>query len=245
MAEQLGYSYAHGCQPVLKDLCFSVNRGEALGVIGLNGSGKTTLSYCLCGIIPHHLPGTMMGRVLVNGQDTKKATLASLASEIGIVLQDPNLQLLMPTVEDDLAFALENHNCPREEIGRTIEQVMDQVGIAALRHKNPNRLSGGEKQLAALATVLALKPPIIIFDEALAMLDQRAREKIVAQMWKLKLAGTTLIIIDHTRQGLEVCDNLLLLEKGRIIRRGPRETILADRVFLREHRLIFSRTVES
>ncbi len=239
VVDHLGYAFGHDCRPVLKNLSFTVNRGESLGLIGLNGSGKTTLSYCLCGIIPHHLSGTMTGTVLVNGNDTRKGSLSGLAAEIGIVLQDPNLQLLMPTVEDDMAFALENHNFPREEIGQTIERVMEQVGITALRQKNPNHLSGGEKQLAALATVLALDPPIIIFDEALAMLDERAREKIVAQMWRLKEDGTTLIIIDHTRQGLKVCDHLLLLEKGQIVRRGPRETILADRDILREYRLIF------
>ncbi len=236
-AEQLCYSYRAGDKPVLNNITFKIKAGESLGIIGLNGSGKTTLSYCLCGIIPHFLKGVMGGRVLVNGKDTREASLSELTSEIGIVLQDPNVQLLMPTVEDDLAFALENHNFPREKIKKRIFEVMALVGITAFKGENPNNLSGGEKQLVALATVLALHPSIIVFDESLSMLDELAVERIIAVMQKLKRDGTTLIIIDHTAKGLQVYDKVFVLEEGQIIRRGPKDCILQDKQFLNEHKI--------
>ncbi len=236
--EHLSYTYRESSKPALSEITFKVRAGEVLGVIGLNGSGKTTLTYCLCGIIPHYLKGTMQGTVLVNGKNTRETPLSGLSGEIGIVLQDPNLQLLMPTVEDDLAFALENHCRPRREIRETIDRVLELTGLAELRRENPVRLSGGEKQLVALATVLALNPGIIIFDEALAMLDEKASERIVAVMQKLKDEGKTLVLIDHTLKGLQLCHKIFLMEEGRIIRRGPRESILADQAYLRRHKMM-------
>jgi energy-coupling factor transport system ATP-binding protein len=236
-AEHLCYSYGVGNKPVLKDITFKVSEGEALGIIGLNGSGKTTLSYCLCGIIPHYLKGVMEGRVLVSGKDTREIPLYQLTSKIGIVLQDPNVQILMPTVEDDLAFALENHNIPRKEIRERIYEVMELVGITGIRDENPNNLSGGEKQLVALATVLALNPSIIVFDESLSMLDELATDRIISVMQKLKQKGTTQIIVDHTFKGLKVYDKIFILEKGQIICRGSKDRVLEDKDFLREHKI--------
>ncbi len=236
----LSYTYRNGSSPALKELTFKVAEGETLGVIGLNGSGKTTLSYCLCGIIPHYLHGTMTGDVIINGKNTRDIPLHQLTGDIGIVLQDPNIQLLMPTVEDDIAFGLENHNLPREKIAERIEHALSITGTQGLRQKNPNRLSGGEKQLVALATVLALNPSIIIFDESLSMLDSRATEQVMRVMLRLKENGTTMVIIDHTGKGSRVYDKVFVLEDGRIVHRGPRDRVLNDRQFLREHRLISS-----
>lgn len=237
LVEGLAYTYGTGGKPALQEITFKAGAGEALGIIGLNGSGKTTLSYCLCGIIPHYLKGVMEGTVLVNGKNTRETPLSELTSEIGIVLQDPNVQILMPTVEDDLAFALENHNLPPGEIRETVDRVMETAGITALKDENPNNLSGGEKQLVALATVLALNPSIIVFDESLSMLDEQARRRIVSVMRKLKQGGATLVVIDHTFQGLQVCDQVFLLEAGRIVRRGPKDSILEDKKLLSEHRI--------
>ncbi|NLC11616.1 MAG: ABC transporter ATP-binding protein [Firmicutes bacterium] len=235
--EHLSYTYKANTQPTLKDISFKVGKGESLGIIGLNGSGKTTLSYCLCGIIPHYLKGVMEGNVFIDGKNTRQTPLYEMSSKIGIVLQDPNIQLLMPTVEDDIAFALENHNIPREEIKKTVYQVMELVGITALKHENPNNLSGGEKQLVALATVLALNPSIIVFDESLSMLDDLATNRIISLMERLKQSGTTLIIIDHTCKALGIYDKIFVLEKGEIIRRGTKESVLEDKLFLEKHKI--------
>ena len=125
----------------------------------------------------------------------------------------------------------------REKIKKRIFEVMELVGITAFKDENPNNLSGGEKQLVALATVLALHPSIIVFDESLSMLDELAAERIIAVMQKLKRDGTTLIIIDHTAKGLQVYDKVFVLEEGQIIRRGPKDSILQDKQFLNEHKI--------
>ena len=223
--ENLTYSYAPNQKPVLNDLSFSLNRGDSLGIIGLNGSGKTTLSYCLCGIIPHYLQGVLKGSVFVNGHETRAMPLSRLTTEIGIVLQDPNIQLLMPTVEEDLAFGLENLNIPRVEIGKTIDRICALTGIGHLRDENPNRLSGGEKQLVALSTVLAMDPSVIIFDETLSMLDDQAADNILAVMVKLKAEGKTLVIIDHTGKSRTVYEQAFILEDGRILECGSTDAI--------------------
>ena len=145
----------------------------------------------------------------------------------------------MPTVEDDIAFALENHNLPREEIRERIYRTMETVGITGLKDENPNNLSGGEKQLVALATVLALNPSIIVFDESLSMLDELAARRIIAVMQRLKDEGTTQVIIDHTMKGFEVYDKIFILEEGRIIYRGSKDFVLQNKEFLREHRFFF------
>jgi energy-coupling factor transport system ATP-binding protein len=231
--ENLTYRYASGEKPALTELSFSLNKGDTLGIIGLNGSGKTTLSLCLCGIIPQYLHGIMEGSVYVNGKDTRNTPLHQLTLEIGIVLQDPNIQLLMPTVEDDLAFGLENQNLPPVVIRETIDRICNLTGINDLRQENPNRLSGGEKQLVALSSVLAMDPSIIIFDESLSMLDDRATEKILAVMQKLKEAGKTMVIIDHTGKSRCIYDQVFVLEAGRIVQSGATEEI-ADLYFCSE-----------
>lgn len=236
--DKLSYTYGRGNRPALSDLSFTVAAGEALGVMGLNGSGKTTLSYCLCGVIPHYLDGIMTGEVIVNGRNTRHTPLQQLTADIGIVLQDPNIQLLMPTVEEDIAFGLENNNLPGTIIGEKIDQVLNMTGTSHLRHENPNRLSGGEKQLVALATVLALNPSIIVFDESLSMLDHEATEKIISVMLRLKEAGTTMVIIDHTGKGSRVYDKIFILEDGQIIKRGSRDIIINNHSFLKEHKLM-------
>ncbi len=199
---------------VLKELNFSLFQGETLGIAGLNGSGKTTLCRCLCGIIPHHLPGVFEGRIVLLGRDTLAWDFAEIGLMAGLVFQDPNLQVIMPTVEDDIAFCLENLQVPRREMKRRVEAAMETVGITGLRAENPNRLSGGEKQLTAIASVLAADPPLIIFDEPLSMLDEEAREKIVAVMENLKNRGKTLVVVDHTFTSAKIWDKMFMLEKG-------------------------------
>ncbi len=237
IAENLSYSYGKQFKPALSDITFSINQGEALGIIGLNGSGKSTLCYCLCGIIPHFFSGSMSGRVLINGLDSAKAPLQQLTSHVGIVMQDPNIQLLMPTVEDDIAFGLENQNIDPKQIDETVSKVIRLVGVSALRNENPNNLSGGEKQLVALATVLAMNPAIIIFDESLSMLDEEAVKNIISVMQKLKEKGTTMVIIDHTGKGQILYDRVAVLENGRIIFLGKKAELINNRDFLIRHHL--------
>ncbi|MDI6601967.1 MAG: ABC transporter ATP-binding protein [Thermoanaerobacteraceae bacterium] len=218
--EHLYYSYHLGKQ-VLRDITFELESGSVLGIEGLNGSGKTTLCYCLCGIIPHYLGGIMEGRILINGRDTKEIPLGVIAKEVGIVFQDPNLQIMMPTVEDELAFGLENRGMPPAQIREKIYEAMELVGITKFKDENPVHLSGGEKQLVAIAAVLALDPEIIIFDESLSMLDEAAQDRIVSAMEKLNEIGKTLIVVDHTPKALKPAEKILVLEAGQITMQKP------------------------
>lgn len=236
-AEKLSYTYPQG-NTAIKEVSFKLQAGRCLGIIGLNGCGKTTLCYCLCGIIPHFFKGIMEGRVLVNGKDTRNSLLHTMAGEIGLVLQDPNDQLLMPTVEDELAFGLENYGIARAEMRERIYRTMDLLGITGIKDEHPQRLSGGEKQLVALAAVLTLQPSIIVFDESLSMLDEQACMKIKLAMKRLKEEGNTLVIVDHTMQAFDLFDEVLVMEEGKIVYHGDGQYLLKDRNFLQMHRLI-------
>lgn len=214
--KNLGFTYENYEKPVLNGVSFSLQAGEVLGISGSNGSGKTTLCYCLCGIIPHCLSGKMDGKVFINGTDSGQVSLHQLTSDVGIVLQDPGIQILMPTVEDEIAFGLENQRVPREKMKEIVNETLDLVGITPLRGENPNNLSGGQKQLAALASVLALNPSLLIFDESLSMLDEMASQRILFVMKKLKDRGKTLVIVDHTSRGRGLYDKIFLLGRAKL-----------------------------
>lgn len=215
--EHLNYSYHLG-KEVLQDISFELYHGDALGITGLNGSGKTTLCHCLCGIIPHYLGGIMKGKVLINGKDTREMSLGVIAKNVGIVFQDPNLQIMMPTVEDELAFALENRGIPPATIKEKIYECMDFTGIMKLKDENPVHLSGGEKQLVAITAVLAMDPATIIFDESLSMLDIVSVNRIIDVMKKLREMRKTLIVVDHTEESLKIVDRIVVLNKGKVVK---------------------------
>lgn len=220
--KHLNYWYHSGKQ-ILKDVTFELDAGDVLGITGMNGSGKSTLCYCLCGIIPHYMHGIMEGNVFVNGRDTREMQLGEIAKEIGIVFQDPNLQIMMPTVEDELAFGLENRGVPPDKIREIIFDVMEFTGILKLKDRNPVHLSGGEKQLVAIASVLALNPKIIIFDESLSMLDEEAADRVISVMEKMKRMGKTLILSDITPKGLKLAEKILVIKNGKIIKQGCKD----------------------
>ena len=236
--ENLSFAYRQG-NAVLQEISFRVKAGECLGVIGLNGSGKTTLCYCLSGIIPHYYRGIFTGDVFINDRNTKDIDLGQIAHEVGIILQNPNDQIIMPTVEDEIVFGLENNLMPRDVIAERLNRVLEQVNLSHLREEDPNRLSGGEKQLVVIAAVLALEPPLLVFDESLSMLDEKAAQNILTVMRRLKQQRRTMIIVDHTWKAVPLFDKVLVLEKGRVIYQGGKEELLKDRDFLGEHQLLF------
>jgi len=179
----------------------------------------------------------MEGNVYIDNVSTREMPLNYISRQVGIVLQDPGIQIMMPTVEDELAFGLENRGTPRELIRERLNDAMELTGITGLKVENPVHLSGGQKQLVAIASVLVLAPPVIVFDEALSMLDQSARERIVSLMEKLRQIDKTLIIVDHTSMALKLCDEILVLEEGKNILHGPRDYILAQTRLLAQHNI--------
>ncbi len=238
--DNLTFYYQHAAKPALDGVSFEVNQNETVGILGSNGSGKTTLCYLMCGIIPHYIKGVLGGGVYVNAKDTKKTPLANLSAEIGIILQDPNEQLIMPTVEEEVTFALENNNLSRKEMRQRVDEVFSLLGIGDIKNENPISLSGGQKQLVTIAAVLAQKPKIIIFDEAIAMLDKLATAKIIAVMQALKAQKTTLIIVDHTLKTLNLLDRAMILEQGQLLWGGKGKEVLSQQELLKNHELIIN-----
>ncbi len=239
MVRDLTFRYWPEGPVVLDGLDFQVSRGEMLAVTGLSGCGKSTLCACLNGIIPHSRGGEMTGSVLVNGKNTREHRVARLALEVGLVFQDPDTQLFSPTVEDEIAFAPENLCLPTDQIRERVNQVIALLGIGALKEADPNRLSGGEKHLVALAAVLALDPSVLVLDEVMSGLDAGGRTRVVVVLKTLRQQGKTIISVEHDFESVAFADRMLVLDGGAIARWDRTEAILADRDWLAARRLIY------
>lgn len=214
MVKDLSFRYQGSKKEILTGINITVNQGEILAIVGLSGSGKSTLCYCISGIIPHIYQGELSGEVLLKGSSTRSLSLPRIATQLGIVFQNPETQLFFPIVEDEIAFGPENLCLTREEIGQRLAQVLELTGMERQRYSNPQHLSGGQKQLIALSSVLSLQPDILVFDEVMAQLDPAGKELIKNMILNLKEQGKTVIMIDHD------CDNLVIADKVKILKQG-------------------------
>ncbi len=212
----LTFSYKGSDKRILKKLSFSLAEGSITAVLGLSGCGKTTLCHCLCGIIPHAISGDLHGEVAIGGEKVFDSKLCDLAATVGLVMQSPDNQLVCTTVEDEIAFAMENLAYPRREIRRRVEEILQFMNLRQLRLQNPASLSGGQKQLVAIGAVLATAPKLIIFDEPMSHLDEQGQHLIVQVIKKLQAAGKTIILVEHNLNLLDFADNWLLLADGEI-----------------------------
>ena len=195
---QVTYAYPDTEGPVLKDLSLKAEEGEFLLLIGASGSGKSTLLRCLNGLIPHFYGGTMSGVVRAAGKDPLTLGPRGMSEVVGFVLQDPESQFVVDSVEDELAFAMENHNLDPALMRKRIEEVLDQINIAHLRHRKINTLSGGEKQRVAIGAVLTLQPRILVLDEPTSQLDPQAAEEVLTTLQKLNSdLGLTVVLSEH------------------------------------------------
>lgn len=216
IVENLSYRYHIEGAPVIKNLSFEVLQKEMVLLMGLSGCGKSTLCYCLSGIIPHCWGGIMDGKILINGKSTLDFGVALLAREVGMVFQNPDTQLFSPTVEDEIAFAPENMCLPPEHIRERVDYVIELLGINALRNANPYQLSGGEKHLVALASVLALDPPVLVLDEVLSQLDYAGKRKVADALDKLRHQGKTIIAVEHDLETFTIADRIMVMEDGKL-----------------------------
>ena len=235
----LTYKYWPGGPLVLNGIDFNVSQGEIVAVTGLSGCGKSTLCFCISGLINYNKSGVMTGELLVNGKDVRDLKTASLAREVGLVFQDPDTQLFSPTVEDEIAFAPENLCLPPEQIRERVDFLLDLLGIAVLAEANPYNLSGGEKSLVALAAVLALDPPILVIDEVMSPLDTNGKKRVASILEKLRVAGKSIIIVEHDLEAVAFADRLMVLSKGKLACFNRTEKVLADRKFLAAAGLIY------
>ncbi len=227
--EHLSFSYEKG-QQVLTDISFEARDGESIGIIGANGIGKSTFMKLLVGLYLNY-----EGVIEVAGHQVNKKNLNHVREHIGYVFQDSDAQLFLSTVEDDVAFGPRNYGLSEEEVEKRVTSAIEKVHIEELRKKQTYKLSGGEKKLSAIATILSMKPDIIIMDEPSIALDPRNRKnliRILNEITSLKL------ITSHDLDFImDTCERTVLLDEGRIIADGATKDILSDKELLEGHGL--------
>jgi len=210
------YTYPNTDVPVLCDLSLELEEGDFLLVIGASGAGKSTLLRCLNGLIPHFYGGVLRGEIRVAGRDPVAEEPRGMSDLVGFVFQDPEAQFVVDSVEDELAFAMENHNLPQSLMRKRVEEVLDQLNIAPLRHRRVSTLSGGEKQRVAIGAVLTLQPKVLVLDEPTSQLDPQAAEEVLTTLQKLNSdLGLTIVLSEHRLERVaQYVDQLLYMPGG-------------------------------
>ncbi|MHB1650951.1 MAG: energy-coupling factor ABC transporter ATP-binding protein [Desulfitobacteriaceae bacterium] len=226
--ENLNFSYSCEGISILKNISFSLEYGEVLGIMGPTGAGKTTLAMCLNSLIPQVIPGEISGKIRVDGKDVFQHEVSEMSVSVGFVFQEPENQLSQMSVEEEVAFGIGNLGVPREEMIGRITESLATVGLAGFEKRNPLALSGGQQQRLAIASVLAMRPPIMILDEPTSMLDPIGKNEVFDVLRQLKANNITGIIIDHEVERLATyCDKIMVIYDGEIKMFGaPREVLL-------------------
>jgi cobalt/nickel transport system ATP-binding protein len=218
--KDLYFTYPDGHRAI-NGMSFSIYHGESVGIIGANGAGKSTLLMLLMGIL---FPGR--GEVIVGDVPVTKKTLPYIRQRLGMVFQDPDDQLFMTTVYDDVAFGPRNYRLEEKEVEKRVLQALEQVGILHLKDRAPYKLSGGEKRAAAIAAVLSMQPDILVMDEPTAGLDPKSRRRV---MGLLKSFQHTKIITSHDLDMVfELCERTIVIKEGEIAAHGRTAEILAN-----------------
>ena len=205
-------SFRYNDVELLKNISFKIESGSWIALKGDSGCGKSTICHLICGIIPRNIKGNFSGRILIDGRDIRDFSFREIVENIGIVFQDPNRQLFSISVLDEMAFALENFNYSREDMVRIIDETIALTGIEELKNSKIRSLSGGQMQLVALASVLILKPKILILDEALSQLDDESTDKMLKVIKKVNDSGTTVIMVEHSDEKLIYADKIYHVE---------------------------------
>ena len=196
----------------VKDITFHVKRGEWLSIIGHNGSGKSTTVRLIDGLLEAE-----SGEIVIDGQRLTEENIWNIRRQIGMVFQNPDNQFVGATVEDDVAFGLENQGLSRQEMKKRVEEALDLVGMLDFKKREPARLSGGQKQRVAIAGVVALRPAILILDEATSMLDPEGRRELIDTVKGIrKDYDMTVISITHDLEEVAMSDRVLVMKKGSI-----------------------------
>ena len=224
----VSFSYEPGT-PVLDNLSFHIRKGETVGLIGANGSGKSTIMKLMLGLLP------AQGEILVDGMPVIKQNLPPIRQKIGFVLQDSDNQMFMPTVYEDMIFGPRNYGLSREEADARVDRVLKELGLESLKYRHNHKISGGEKRMAAIATILAMEPEMIVMDEPSTALDPVNRRRVISTINSRK--ETKLIASHDLDMILDTCQRVILLNHGRIVADGEAETILRDQALLEANRM--------
>jgi len=229
--DHLFFRYHEQAPYVIKDISLTVKQGEWLTILGHNGSGKSTLAKFFNAL---HVPDE--GDVISCGINTKDASQwVNIRRQVAMVFQNPDNQIVAPTVEDDVAFGLENAGIPYEEMQRRVFDSIERMGLRGLETQEPHRLSGGQKQRVSLAGALALRPRVIVLDEATSMLDPTGKKEVLSIVEKLrKEENMTIIMITHDVSEALLADRIVVLHEGSIVDEGKPYDILSDEKKLRK-----------
>ena len=229
MIEFQNVSFAYGQTPVVENLSFSIGKGETVGLIGANGAGKSTIMKLMLGL----LSGS--GSIRVDGLTVNKENLSEIRRKIGCVLQDSDNQMFMPTVYEDMIFGPRNYGLSKEAADEKVDAILEQLGLQELKHRHNHKISGGEKRMAAIATILAMEPEMILMDEPSTALDPVNRRTVINTI--NRLPQTKLIASHDLDMILDTCQRVILLSHGTIVADGDAETILRDKQLLEANRM--------
>jgi energy-coupling factor transport system ATP-binding protein len=229
--ETISYRYAGAARASLREVSLTLHDGEVLGVVGPSEAGKSTLCLVASGLAPRALGGTLSGKVLIDGSDIAGRAMHELANEVAIGFQNPGTQLsgVATTVYEEVAFGPMNLGIAREEVLRRTESSLDALAVGALRERDPDRLSGGQQQLVAIAGLLALAPRHLILDEPTAQLDPAGTRLVSEAIERLAAGGASILIVEQKVDLLaRICRRVVGLNEGRVTLEGEAAGVLAD-----------------
>lgn len=228
--ENLKYRYPHTKELALNNISFEIEKGEFIGIIGENNAGKSTLCQALMGLVPNFYKGAYGGKVVIDNIEIAKTPIWKLCEKVGMVFQNPFNQLTgaKDNVYEEIAFGLQNLGIEREEIHTRVEHVLRLLGIYEYKDRNPFDLSGGQMQRVAIASILAMKPEVIVLDEPTSQLDPQGSEEVFEAVDSLTKAGITVIMVEHKIEKIAAySDKVMLLHKGSLIAYDKPEVIFS------------------
>ncbi|MBO4204408.1 energy-coupling factor ABC transporter ATP-binding protein [Micromonospora echinofusca] len=224
------FTYAYADSAALEGVTLHLERGQLYGVVGTNGSGKSTLCSLLRGLIPHFHKGTVEGTVEILGRNLADWNPAELARTIGCVFDNPFTQIsgIKDTVFEEIAFGLENLGVSRSDIVDRVTSISDRLGITALLPKNPNGLSGGQRQKVAFASIIAMDAEVLVIDEPTSQLDPQSSQAVFEIIADLKDRGKSIVLVEHKIDLMaRYADRLVVMHAGKVVAEGPTREILA------------------
>ena len=224
----LTYTYPQSDRPALQDVTWRAMAGDFVLLAGASGSGKSTLLRCLNGLVPHFSGGVVQGQISVNGLDVLAAGPRTMSHHVGFVQQNPEAQAVVEQVEAEIAFGLENQAVPPQAMRIQVEEVLELLELSALRERPLSTLSGGERQRVAIASALALRPPLLVLDEPTSQLDPQSAEEVLRALVRLNEdLGLTIVLAEHRLERiLPYVDHILYLENGRVVVDGPTREVV-------------------
>jgi energy-coupling factor transporter ATP-binding protein EcfA2 len=233
-ARDLTYTYPSAATPALRGVSLTIPTGQVCAVIGANGAGKSTLCHALSGFIPHFFHGSLHGELQVAGLSIADSSLAELAGTVGLVFQNPFNQITGArfSVLEEVAFGLENLGLPREEILERSQSALELTGLQDLTERPPYQLSGGQMQRLAIASMLAMRPRVLVLDEPTSQLDPAGSEAVFQQLRRLASAReTTVVLVEHKLEWIAAfADRVVVLSEGALVADGPPQDVLASEI---------------